>query len=81
MKIVTVYDQLGRGSVARVGGEEDRKGNKVVIRDLEGGFCEISRQTSSSKDDVKYIACFVSGKGLERVRSKEGKGIHSQLYN
>jgi hypothetical protein len=30
------HDHLGRGCVGRVGGEEDRKRNKIVIRDLEG---------------------------------------------
>jgi hypothetical protein len=50
--------------VARVGGEGDRKGNKVVIRDLEGALREIRRRTAFSKDEVKRIACLVSGKGL-----------------
>ena len=54
------HDHLGRGCVGRVGGEEDRKRNKVVIRDLEGGCSEISRRAASSKDEVKRIACLVS---------------------
>ena len=57
-------------------GEGDRKGNKAVIRALEGGCREISRSTASSKDEVKCIACLVSGRGLgkgEVERGKEGK--------
>ena len=50
--------------MARIGGEGDRKGNEVVIRDLEWGYSEISRRTASSKDEVKCIACLVSGRGL-----------------
>jgi hypothetical protein len=60
--------------VASVGGEGDRKGNTVVIRDLEGGGCsEINRRTASIKDEVKPIACLVSGKRLGTGQVKSGK--------
>jgi hypothetical protein len=46
--------------VGGVGGEKERKGNKVVIRDMEGGCSEI--RTASGEDEVKRIACLVSGR-------------------
>jgi hypothetical protein len=63
--------------VVREGGKGDRKGNKVVIRDLEGSCSDISRRAASSKEEVKHIACIVSWRGLgkgEVRRGKEGKG-------
>jgi hypothetical protein len=60
--------------VVRVGGKGDRKGNKVVIRGLEGGCSEISRRAASSKDEVKHVACHVSWRDWERVRSKRQGG-------
>jgi hypothetical protein len=62
--------------VVRVGGNGDIKGNKVVIRDLEGGCSEISRRTASGIDEVKIIACLVGGRDPgkgEVKRGKEGK--------
>ena len=47
-----------------------------MIRDLDVGCSEISRQAASSKDEVKRILCFVSWRGLgngEVKRGKEGK--------
>jgi hypothetical protein len=71
VKIATEHDHLGR-----VGGKGDRKGNKVVIRDLERGCGEISRRAASGKEEVKHIAGLVSwrrlGKG-EVKRGEEGK--------
>jgi hypothetical protein len=54
---------------------EKREGDGV--RDLEGGCSEINRQTASSKDEVKRIACLVSWRGVEKgevKRGNEGKG-------
>ena len=65
--------------MARVGGEGDRKGNKVVIRDLEGGCSEISRRTASSKDEVNCIACLVSGRRLGNGEVRRGKDVHIVL--
>ena len=48
----------------------ERKINNVVIKDLEGGCSEISRRTASSKDEVKHIACLVSGRGLGKSEVK-----------
>jgi hypothetical protein len=59
--------------VARIGGEGDRKGNKVVIRDLEGCYNEISRRTASSKDEVKRIAFLVSWRGVGKGKAWGGK--------
>jgi hypothetical protein len=60
--------------VVRVGGKGDRKGNKVVIRDLEGGCSEISKRAASSKDVVNRIACLVSWRGLGNGEVKRGRG-------
>lgn len=43
-----------------------------MIRDLEGGCSEISRQKASSKD-VKPISCLMSGMGLgKRGQKRQG---------
>ena len=53
--------------------ERERKGNKVVIKYLEGVCSEISRHTASSNDDVKRIACLVSGRELGKCEVKRGQ--------
>ena len=65
--------------MVRVGGKGDRKGNKVVIRDQEGGCSEISRRAASSKDEVKRIACLVSWRGLGNGEVKRGKEGMTEL--
>ena len=67
------HNHLGRGRVVRFGGKGDRKGNKVVIIDLNGGCSEISRRASSSKDEGKRIACLVSWRGFGKGKVKRGK--------
>jgi hypothetical protein len=64
-RIVTAHNHLGRVT---------EKKNKVVIRDLELGCSEISRQTASSKD-VKRIAGLVSGRGLGKCEVKGDKEV------
>ena len=62
--------------MARVGGKGDRKGNKIVIIDLEGSESEGSEssgRTDSSKDEVKRTACFVSGIGFETMFSDKDR--------
>ena len=66
--------------MARVGGNGDRKGINVVIRDLEWGCSEISSRTASSKDEVKRIACLVNWRGLGKGEVKRGKEGNREIW-
>ena len=62
-KVATAQYHPSRGRVRSVGLEQEGKGYKVVVGDLEGSCNEISGRTASSKDEVKRIACLVSRGG------------------
>ena len=67
--------------MARVGRKGNRKGNKIVFRNHEGVCSEISRRTASSNDDVKRIACLMSGRELGRCEVKRGKEGKERVGN